>query len=232
MAIRKSVFVISFLVTVIILMSVIFSNMFLSEEREEAVVERMNDIVNEYEEMQTLFFMSEFFGEEATCVALESMLSSMNEELWDLGVKIDSYRQVTEEFTRSPFYVDQKTEFNRRAVLYYSMLRRMKEMCDVNQTIMSYFYKKKEDCPDCDEQSFVLTDIRHDLEDKDMSQSLALFSFDANIDIPSLQLLTRYYNISEYPCLLIGDSVHCGLYRKDDVLDLLCNMNSSACYEN
>lgn len=222
MALDKRIFLIGLLITSLIFLAIVFSNGLINDKREQTVAERMDSIVKEYEDMQTLLLMAEFFGEEATCVALESMLQNMNKGLWNLGIKIDSYRQVTEEFMKDPFYLEQKREFNRKEVLYFSMLKKMKEMCGVNQTIVSFFYKKKEDCPDCDAQSFVLSDIRHDLEKLKKDEELAIFSFDANMGLPAINLLIKFYNVDSYPCLVIGNEPHCKLYNKKELTNVLC----------
>lgn len=229
MAIKKRIFGIAFIITVILLAGILFSNTVLNSKREDAVLSKMNSMIRENEEMQTLFFLSDFFGEESTCIALESMLSSMNKDLWDLGVKIDEYRQASEEFTKSPFYIEQKKTFNQRSILYFSMLLRLKAMCDVNQSLVTFLYKKKEECPDCDSQSFVLSDIRNDLEDESRSNELALFSFDVDLDLPSIALLVKYYNITEYPCVIVEDTPFCGLHNKDEMKKLICD-NASLCY--
>lgn len=223
MAVKKRIFLIGFVITVLIFISIVLSNSLINEKREDVVVDRMNAVVEEYEDMQTLLLMSDFFGEEATCVALKRMLANMNKELWGLGQRIDSYRMVTEEFRKNPFYVEQKKTFNRREVLYFSMLKRMKEMCDLNQTIVTYFYRKKEECPDCDAQSFVLSDIKHDLENIDRDEELAIFSFDVNMELPSIDLLVEVYNVTEYPCVIIENTPHCGLRDKDELKSLLCS---------
>ncbi|MFW5852698.1 MAG: hypothetical protein ACOCUR_01590 [Nanoarchaeota archaeon] len=228
---KKRLFFVGFIITLILLFSILLSNFFLTEMREDAVVDRMSDMMRSYEEMQTLVLMSEFFGEESTCIALESMLSSMNEELWELGIKIDQYRQVTEEFSQSPFYYEQKKHFNQRAVLYYSMLKRMQEMCEVEQVLMTFFYEKKEDCPDCDPQSFVLTDIRMDLEKLDMGTHLALFSFDVDLDLATINLLLSHYDVDEFPCVVINDNAFCGLRDKEEMKDLICEeSDGTLCY--
>jgi len=228
MAVERKILLSGFLITTLIFIAILFFNSLVNDEREDVVLERMDKIVEEYEEMQSLLFMTEFFGEESTCVALSSMLSSMNKGLWELGVKIDSYRQVTEEFMKDPFYLDQKRKFNRREVLYFSMFKKMKEMCKINQTIVSYFYRKKDFCPDCDAQSFVLGDIKRDLENKKKDDQLAVFSFDADLDLSSINLLTKVYNVTSYPCMVVENNTYCGLYDKDSIIEILCGYNDLA----
>lgn len=194
----------------------------MNKKREETVVGRIDKMVEEYEDMQTLLLMSEFFGEEATCIALKSMLANMNVEVWKLGSKLDSYRQVTEEFMKDPFYQDQKRIFNRKEVLYFSVLKKMKSMCKLNQTIVAFFYRKKEFCPDCDAQSFVLSDIKHDLEKIKKDEELPMFSFDIDTNLPSINLLVKFYNLTYFPCIVVEDKPHCGLYNKKQVMNILC----------
>lgn len=194
----------------------------MNNKREETVIKRMDQMVEEYEDIQTLLLMSEFFGEEATCVALESILANMNKEIWNLGSKLDSYRQVTEEFMEDPFYQDQKKRFNRREVLYFSVLKKMKDMCKLNQTVVSFFYRKKEFCSDCDAQSFVLSDLKRNLEKIKKDEEVPMFSFDVDTNLPSINLLTTFYNITNYPCIVIEDKPYCKLHNKKQLISLLC----------
>ncbi len=230
MEVDGRLFVIGFLITLFILGAVIFSNSLMNNQREDTVVTKMSTIVKDYEDMQTVLLMSELLGQESGCIALESMIAKMNTGLWDLGKRIDEYRKVTEEFATDPFYLAQKKEFNRQEVLYFSMLKSMNERCNLNQTIISYFYKKKEECPDCDAQSFVLQDIKQDLENRNRENEIAIFSFDTDLDLVTIELLTKFYNISSYPCMMIENSSYCGLYDKNRLIDTLCTYsNLSIC---
>ena len=225
---NKKIFLVGLLITSILFISILFFNSLANNQREKAVLDRMNNVVGEYENMQTLIFMSEIFGEDSTCVGLQSTLLTMDKGLWDLGLKIDLYRQVTENFMQDPFYVQQKTEFNRKEVLYFAMLKRMKDMCRLNQTIISYFYKRKEACPDCDAQSFVLADIKRDLEKMNREDEIAIFSFDADLDIASINLLTRVYNITSYPSIVLGNITYSGLHNKKETINLFCREKKMA----
>ena len=97
------------------------------------------------------------------------------------------------------------------------MLQNMKQWCTFNQTTILYFYKKKEDCPDCDAQSFVLTDLN-----KEIDQEIAIFSFDSDLELPSVSVLESFYDIGPYPCLVVENMTYCGLHDKDDLIDIIC----------
>ncbi len=186
-------------------------------QRERVIIDRMEDVLDEYQELQTLSLMSDVFGKEMTCLSLEKRLDYMDKTLWDTGVKIDSYREVTEKFITDPFYLNQKQKFNRNEILYLSMLKEMKDWCEFNQTIILYFYKKKEDCSDCDSQAFVLTDLNKEIDDE-----IAIFSFDSDLELPSVKTLELFYNIDSYPCLVIEDDTYCKLHNKNKLIDRLC----------
>jgi len=217
MVINKRIFVYAAVITVLLFISIYSLNFYMNTQRERVVVDRMEQILDEYQEIQALSLMANAFGEEMTCLSLESTLSHLDKTLWDTGLKIDRYREATEKFITDPFYLDQKKKFNRNEVIYLSMVQSMKEVCNINQSVILYFYKKKEECPDCDAQAFVLTDLNKEIDDE-----IAIFSFDSNLELPSISALQLFYNISSFPCIVIEDETYCGLHDKNNVVDILC----------
>jgi len=225
MVTNKGIFIVAAIITLMLFISIYSLNLFLNSQREQAVLDRMEEILDSYQEIQTLSLMSDVFGKEMTCLALENTLIHMDKTLWDTGIKIDKYREVTEKFSTDPFYLTQKKKFNRNEVIYYSMLQNMKQWCKFNQTTILYFYKKKEDCPDCDAQAFVLTDLN-----KEVDSEVAIFSFDSDLELPSINTLELFYNISSYPCIVVEDYTYCGLHGKNKLVDIICNLkNISLC---
>lgn len=217
MVIKKNIFVYAAIITVLLLLLIYWLNFYFNSLREDAVVDRMEEILDEYQEIQALSLMNDVFGGNITCLSLENTLSYMDKTLWDTGVKIDRYREATEQFSIDPFYQDQKRKFNRNEIIYFSMLKRMKEQCQFNQTVILYFYKKKEDCPDCDAQAFVLTDLNREIDPE-----IAIFSFDSNLDLASTRTLGLFYNITDFPCIVVEENAYCGLKDKNQIVDILC----------
>ncbi len=218
MVINKRIFVIAGIITILLFISIYSLNFYMNTQREQVVVDRMEQILDEYQEIQALSLMSDAFGKEMTCLSLESTLSHLDKTLWDTGLKIDKYREVTEQFITDPFYLNQKRKFNRNEVIYLSMLENMKEACNINQSVLLYFYRKKEECADCDAQAFVLTDLNKEIDDE-----IAIFSFDTDLELPSINALAIFYNITSYPCTVVEDHTYCGLHNKNDIEDILCS---------
>ena len=218
MVTSKGIFIIAAIITVMLFISIYSFNLYLNTRREQVIVDKMGEVLDEYQELEALSLMSEVFGKEMTCLSLEKRLAHMDKTLWDTGIKIDRYREVTEKFITDPFYINQKTKFNRNEVLYLLMLKEMNDWCEFNQTIILYFYKKKDFCPDCDGQAFVLTDLN-----KEINEEMAIFSFDSDLELPSVSTLELFYNITSYPCIVVEDNAYCKLYNKNQLIDLLCD---------
>jgi len=222
MEIDKKLFFISGFLTIILFISIYSLNFLIGEQREEKVNEDMDNILREYEEIQAIMLMSNIFGKESSCTAMEQMMLEMDENLWDLGIKIEKYRKLTEEYMKDSFYITQKETFNRKQIIYYSLLKEVEEWCGQDRTTILYFYKKKEECEDCDAMSFVLTNIKKDVENE-----LAIFSFDANLELNSLNVLIDHYNVSSYPCIVIEDKTYCGFKDRSETIKNICNENEN-----
>lgn len=227
MAISRHIFFYSALITLLLFVSIYSLNAYMNSQREKAVVDRMEQILDDYQEIQTLSTMSDVFGSQMTCLSSENTLSHLDKTLWDTGIKIDKYREATENFVKDPFYLDQKVKFNRNEVIYFSTFKKMKDRCNLNQTVILYFYKKKEDCRDCDAQSFVLTDINKEIDDE-----IAIFSFDSDLDLPSIKSLQIFFNITSFPCIVVEGDTYCGLKNKDDVANIICGYREHSICKN
>lgn len=217
MAVDRNILITAGVITLLLFVVIFSSNILLNKGRERVVLDKMENIVDDYKEMQAILLMIDVFGKEMSCFALGENLAKMDKGLWETGRKIDQYRATTEQFMKDPFYLEQKKKFNMNEVLYFTMLKQMKDLCEVNQTNVLFFYRKKEECPDCDAQSFVLTDLK-----KELNQEIAIFSFDVDLDISPINVLTKFYNLSSYPCTVIEDTPYCGLYNKGGMVKLLC----------
>ena len=225
MAIKKSIFVYALIITIVMFSLIFFANYGLNMEREKVVANRMEDVLEEYKDLQTIYLLSDIYGADMACLSFKEQLSKMDKSVWEAGQKLDRYRELSEEFSNDPVFIEQKVKFNRNEAMYYAMLKSMKTKCDVDQTIILYFYKKKSECPDCDAQSFVLTDIN-----KKIDPELSIFSFDLNLNISSINMLQSFYGVDSYPCMVVEEKKYCGLLDKDAAIKAICeNANVSLC---
>jgi hypothetical protein len=214
----KKTFLLAAFITLLMFISVYALNLFLNMEREKIILTRMDEITEEFEEMHAISSLMRVFGENVTCLALKSELAYLDTKIWKLGDKIDKYREVTREYWDDPFYIKQKGKFNRQEIIYLSMLKEMKMKCGgMNQTIILFFYKRAEDCKECDAQSFVLANINRRIDPE-----IAIFSFDCGLNLSSVNVLVDFYDITEFPCTIVEDKRYCGLRNRNDLEGILC----------
>ena len=215
MALKKNLFIVAFVITVFLLSIILIIGSVLNESRKTSVTDQMQ-IITDVSQLQTYSLMTDVYGDKMACLAFKSKLSEWDKSLWDLGIKLESYRTATEEFQKDPFYIEQKQKFNDNEVLYLMFLTKVKKDCNLTQNVISFFYQNSQDCKKCDDQSFILTDIKQDL-----GSNISIFSFDEDLNISNTNILTDYYEIKEYPCIVINEEKYCGIRDKNFILSKL-----------
>jgi hypothetical protein len=215
MALKKSLFIIAFLITVIIFATIIILGEIMNKDRKDYVDEQMQ-IITDLNELQVYALMTDVYGDKMACVAFRKKLEQWDQSLWDLGSKLEKYRTATEEFQKDPFYLEQKKKFNENEILYLMFLTKVKKDCKLDQDIITFFYQNSADCSKCDDQSFILTDIKMDLE-----ENVSIFAFDKDLDLTNTNILLEYYDIKELPCIVINEVKHCGIRDKNFIMNKL-----------
>lgn len=216
MAVKKRIFLIAFLVTVFILGIILLIGNILNTERKNTVQDQMK-VINDLNELQVYSLMTDVYGDKMACIAFKKKLQDWDKTLWDLGLKLESYRVASEEFQKDPFYKEQKRLFNENQVLYLMFLTKVKKECNLDQTIITFFYRNAQDCKKCDDQSFILTDIKLELED-----NVSIFSLDMDLNITNIELLKEYYGVEQYPCIVINEKKYCGIQDRAFIMKKIC----------
>ncbi|MFH0862990.1 MAG: hypothetical protein V1875_08180 [Candidatus Altiarchaeota archaeon] len=217
MEVSHWVFAKAFVVTVLVLVIIYSLNVFLNSKREISITDDMDASLETMEEMQALTYLAPLFHDNETCVTLKSQLKLLDTQTWKLGNKIEDYHKLTQEYMSNPEYYKQKRKFNRQEVMYLSLLRQIRDKCSLNQSIILYFYSNPKKCQQCDQQAFVLTHLH-----QKMDQEISIFSFDYDLDLPSVSVLKDVYNVGELPCIVIEDGTYCGLQDKETIERVLC----------
>jgi hypothetical protein len=223
--IKRLLLGLSFFVTFTIFLSIFIIGGILNNNREQYIDKEIQQMFNEFQDMQVFSLILESYGSEMACLAIEGKLKKMDYSIWSLGEKIDKYRSASEEFIKDSYYLEQKKIFNENQVYYYLLLNKMVDECNLSKEIMLFFYRNSEDCKKCDDQSFILSDINED--DNDLNQEIAIFSFDMDLNLTTLNLLESYYDLTPdgYPCVLVKEKIYCGIQDKNIIMDNLCNTN-------
>jgi len=205
-------------ITLLLFALIYVVNYYFNERRERIVEAKMNEIIDDFEEIETTYYLMEYLGGGGrTCDVIVEEISYLESKLWKLDGRIRGYREVTKDFASDEFYIQEKKRLNRREIIHMSMLDKVRKRCGMNQTIILYFYGQCKRDRKCDEQGFVLTYINQKIDPE-----IAIFSFDTDLSLSSVNALTKLYNVTEYPCTVIEGRTHCGLHDKDELETLLC----------
>ncbi|MBL7054977.1 hypothetical protein ISS05_04435, partial [Candidatus Woesearchaeota archaeon] len=82
MAVDKNILITAAIITILLFVVIFSSNVLLGKGREKAVLDRMEEVVEDYKEMQAMLRMVDVFGKDVTCLALGESLAKMDKSLW------------------------------------------------------------------------------------------------------------------------------------------------------
>jgi len=224
--IRKTLIALSFVITVFLLMTIIIVGSVLDSKREDYLSEEFERLYRDFNNIQIYSLLSESYDDDMACLAFESKLVEMDSYIWNLGEKIDKYRAASEEFQKDEYYINQKKIFNENELVYLLLMNRMIKKCNISKQVILFFYQNSADCRKCDDQSFILNDISL-LDDEDNYRDTAIFSFDMDLNLSTLNLLSKYYEIEKYPCIIINEEKYCGIQDKLSIMNRICSEHRS-----
>jgi hypothetical protein len=228
MEIDKNLFIIAGLITLCFFGLIYVANVLLDYQRETRLNDLRDEVIDELESMKAFTAISSLLGEDENCEILQKQLRYFDKSIWALGIKLDSYQEASRNIFTNPFYQKQKKRFIVNQLLYLSVLEKMKQTCNSTLPVtILYFYSNSNDCQDCNDQSFVLTDLN-----KDADEEIAVFSLDTDIDLIGTEVLMEYYSLNkeQLPCTVIDGDIKCGLRNKREIVSEICvNQNISVC---
>jgi hypothetical protein len=225
--ITKRLLALSFFITIFMLVSLVAIGVLLDRGRERFINTQVNRLYQDFNNMQVYELLRESYDDKMACLAFESKIIELDYYVWKLGEKIDAYRIASEEFQKDPYYLEQKQLFNENEIFYMLLLKKMNTACNLNKSILIFFYQNSEDCKKCDDQSFILRDISL-LEEDDQVKSVAIFSLDMDLNITTLKLLEKYYQVNEYPCVIIDEQPYCGIRDRSFIMKKICEKDPDA----
>jgi len=208
-----------------IMFLIIYSiNSYLTTKREDVVVGKMEEIIEDFEDIESSTYLLDYLEESnsSTCDVMIKELEYLESNLWKLDNRIRAYREATKDFADDEFYIREKRRLNRREIIHLSLLNRIKKHCNYNQTVILYFYGECEKNLKCDDQGLVLSYINQKIDPE-----IVILSFDADRNVSSVNALMEYYHVNEFPCVVIEGHTHCGLHNRNEMISLLCNYTPS-----
>lgn len=138
------------------------------------------------------------------------------EKLDESRIKLENYDDQA--MDKSDFDLLQR-QYLLEEVKYWLFARKTKELCKNDIVTILYFFHDEKTCPNCDEQSFILSYLKKILGDR-----LLIFSFNSKYsEEPMIPILLTTYGINQYPSLVINDEV-VNMTYKDALLKKICDL--------
>lgn len=124
----------------------------------------------------------------------------LSEDLYELSEKVDYLENI---FGQDDDNVRRlKEQYSLLEVRHWLYTTKTNEECGTNNTPILYFYSNEGDCPDCEEQGFILTYLRRKYP------ALRVYSFDITIDNPAINTIKDIYEVERAPTLIVGYRVY------------------------
>jgi len=159
----------------------------------------VDDLIYQSESERLLFLYAQTMGNGTElCAYFNSTTEASANRAYALAGKIRQYEEsnvLNAEYTRirDQYYLS-------NAALYLN-LRSAEKYCggDKYDTVL-FFYKVKQNCPDCNAQGKVLDALRA------THPNLRVFAFPTDTELPFIKLLSARHNITQVPSLAINDN--------------------------
>ncbi|MBN2094312.1 MAG: hypothetical protein JW740_03035 [Candidatus Zambryskibacteria bacterium] len=199
----------TFLITAVIFITAIFASNYFTQKR-------INEIKNIESRISVDILASETqfsLLSELSCKDIGN--SFLSQELAELGDKL-SYME-NNRGTDDEEVINLKKYYSLLQIKDYLLMQKVNERCGAKTLFIMYFYSnKKNDCPDCQKEGFVLTRLREDYPE------LRVYSFDYNLELSALKTLINIYDIKdEQPTILVNDEVNYGFKSIDDIKEII-----------
>jgi len=157
---------------------------------------------------------------------VQASYSSSIKNLEAARLRLESYNQESSSLSKEQFDM-LKRDYTIAQIQFWLLAKRSESVCNNDIVTILYFYGNSKDCPECENQGFILTYMKNLFED-----NLLVFSFDGDFtQEPTIGLLKSIYGVTSYPTLVIGDKVY-KYTGKDELFKIICNEfnNNSHCH--
>lgn len=176
---------------------------------------RTVDVENSVKEIELEMLYFQGMNESYSCSFLDEIVRKTNNNLDTLANQLLSYSENNILFTRSEIKNIKQT-YTYLLIKDWLLQERIKKTCGTKTVTILYFYSTK-GCDDCIVQGNILTVLKNDFKEKVM-----IFPLDVAMDIDMIEILTRNFNITSTPALVIDDDVYLGITGKNRLEEIIC----------
>lgn len=146
------------------------------------------------------------------CNAIREWRESSMPELRDLRLKVESYEDSNR--IENGEYEIVKKRYTNLVIQGIIESRMLEEQCRESTGEIIYIYSQS--CAMCDDQGTILTYYR-----RNYSGNLAVYPLDADLNMRPVNFLQDYYEIEEYPAVIVEGEVYQGFQDQEEMGQIL-----------
>lgn len=218
---RNSIIIAAVVISIIIYLAGLFSGLYANKIIKKSVEQDIG-FLKSYTDTSTVdlknMLLLQFYSDKLQdCRFSEMYVSHLHEQLytyWEILPKrleeYEKYGKMTDEYTGL------KREYLRLSLRIWLIANNNYKKCDTTSFIpVLYFYSK--DCETCIEQGKELD--KFNKEGIYAKKNIFIFPIDGHFEDDTIYLLEQYYNITEFPAIIVNDEVLRGdIIKAGDIL--------------
>lgn len=212
--IDAQLYIIVLFITISIFVAGLFLGSILSKNKLNSLSEDLESLkrMRNVQETNSLLLDS---LDEKICPGLESYLNEMLPEIENLAERVSYYeRSADSKRFGIKEYEDIKKDYNLLLIRYWIITNKLEKNCDKNIINIIYFYSNKK-CDDCKDQGIYLDSI------KKQYPEIMIFALDKDLNLSTIDILAKSFNITEVPSLIINGKSYSGLKNKEKIIELI-----------
>ncbi len=210
MSILNRNIIISFVITVVLISTVVYAINYLNQKRVAELSTIENQLSTETLSVETQYALLENAPCENFTQGSSTEDTLLSQEVSDIGDKL-SYTE-DKLGIKDPQVVQLKNQYTLLEIRDYILTQQLAKTCHLNPTVVLYFYTNSGECKDtCDRASYALSYLRQTYP------SIRVYSFDYNLNLGALKTLEQVEKIQpQFPAFVINHKQYYGFTNLTD----------------
>jgi hypothetical protein len=186
----------------------------LNSQRLTEIEQKSQEMIKTLQDFQLQFLFLDVLSKNASCPVLDQIMAYTVKNYEQIGAKLAN--KELEDYTQ---YENLLRDYYVASINYWLLAKKLEQSCGQKYKTILFFISKSCDqyIPNpCDDQAFVLTYLK-----QQMGEELLIFTINSDIQEPAIQALVNYYNITEYPSIVVDEKIYTGFQNLETLTKLL-----------
>lgn len=199
-------YLITLMITAIIFISGIYFGSFLNKMKVSELQNMVSDLEEKRTEQELNLLLANYLPNRS-CDIMNYEAEEMIPQINELARKVTFYEE-TKKFEEKD-YEETKRNYMINLIKYWLYLENLKTNCDLNITTLIYFYSNR-NCELCKDQGIILDYMKNKHKN-----DLMIFALDTDVNLNSIKMIMRSYNITKLPSIVIDGQLYQGFVDKE-----------------